>query len=96
MQYCEEQFLTVAEKYGLCSTEMAAMSLTEVLALHTPVHTHVLCWITLIFAHVALELCLSPSLAEVSDMRCWTGGKHPIEISRSLVQRWHARTLMCM
>ena len=46
MQYCEEQFLTVAEKYGLCSTEMAAMSLAEVLALHTPVHTHVLCWIT--------------------------------------------------
>ena len=44
MQYCEEQFLTVAEKYGLCSTEMAAMSLAEVLALHTPVRTHVLCW----------------------------------------------------
>ncbi len=44
MQYCEEQFLTVAEKYGLCSTEMAAMSLAEVLALHSPVRPHVLCW----------------------------------------------------
>lgn len=37
IQYCEEQFLTVAEKHGLCSTDMTPLSLTEILALHSPV-----------------------------------------------------------
>ncbi len=37
IQYCEEQFLTVAEKHGLCSTDMPAMSLADILALHSPV-----------------------------------------------------------
>ena len=37
IQYCEEQFLTVAERHGLCSADMPAMSLTETLALHLPV-----------------------------------------------------------
>ena len=39
---------------------------------------------------------MPPWLAEVSDTQCWTGGKHPVEISRSLVQRQHAKTCMCM
>ena len=37
IQYCEEQFLTVAEKHGLCSTDMPAMSLADILELHSPV-----------------------------------------------------------
>ena len=37
IQYCEEQFLTVAEEHGLCSTDMPPLSLTDILALHLPV-----------------------------------------------------------
>ena len=52
LQYCEEQFLTVGESHGLCSTDGDGMSLTEILQLHSPVcltcphrylHLEVLC-----------------------------------------------------
>jgi hypothetical protein len=38
MQYCEEQFLAVAARHGLCRGASAALSLEDVLRLHaTPV-----------------------------------------------------------
>ena len=37
LQYCEEQFLTVAESHGLCSIDRDGMSLVEILQLHLPV-----------------------------------------------------------
>lgn len=38
MQYCEEQFLAVASRHGLCRGASAALTLEDVLRLHsTPV-----------------------------------------------------------
>ena len=43
LQYCEEQFLTVAESHGLCSIDRDGMSLVEILQLHSPVRLPRLC-----------------------------------------------------
>ena len=43
LQYCEEQFLTIAESHGLCSIDRDGMTLVEILQLHSPVRLTRLC-----------------------------------------------------
>ena len=51
LQYCEEQFLTVAESHGLCSIDRDGMSLLEILQLHSPVR------LTCLYHFLHLESC---------------------------------------
>ena len=62
LQYCEEQFLTIAESHGLCSIDRDGMSLVEILQLHSPARLTPLCH----FLHhkssvVALSECVEQS-----------------------------------